>query len=96
MTWAQSLEARKPSVREQYEELVRQAKPYAQVEIDRMKARGDKLSNEPKWRRNIQAAIASTAMQRGETVEAVARRHGLIESPQQERPVAVDPVKVAA
>jgi hypothetical protein len=62
------------TTRETYEALIAEAMPYARAEVAAMKDRGDNLSNEPSWLRNIAASYASTAMIRGETIAQVAAR----------------------
>ena len=63
---------------ETYRRLLAEALPFARVELAWMKQR-QHVSDEPGMLRNIQAAFASTAMIRGETIEeTVARLWGAL------------------
>ena len=63
---------------ETYRRLLGDALPFARVELAWMKQR-QHVTNEPGMLRNIQAAFASTAMIRGETIEqTIARLWGAV------------------
>ena len=63
---------------ETYRRLLAEALPFARVELAWMKQRRH-VSNEPGMLRNIQAAFASTAMIRGESIEdTIARLWGAL------------------
>jgi hypothetical protein len=58
-----------------YRALFDEARPYALLHLAFDKQAGRHISDEDGWVKNIQAAYASTAILRGESIVEVAARH---------------------